>query len=161
MARMPILQTGICRRPSDGGFTLVELLVVLAVIAALAVAGSMSIASVSAGWGLRSAAYDLRALIADAQYEATRSGKTIELSWKEGAWTIKTPSQDRQKHADDRLTVSFIPAFSDGGKVLQLLPDGSSTGGTFRLTRQGRSIDVATHWLTGVPTIAWPQNPRR
>ena len=160
MASMPMSRSAMPHR-SDAGFTLVELLVVLAIIAGLAVMASMSISSLSTSWALRNSAYDLRGFIVEARGNAIRDGETVNLGWREGAWMLETSSASRQMRGDRRLDVSFRPAFSGDEPLFSMFPDGTSTGGTFRLAMAGHSIEIATDWLTGVPTVAWSENANR
>lgn len=122
----------ICRRPTERGFTLVEMLVVLTVLGLLAaaLAGSM-------GGGDRlarqKAAQTLRAAFADARLEARRTGRTARVD---------------PRALVEKSAVAEAPFPSPGGAII-FYPDGSSSGGTLRL---GEARLLAVDWLTGEVT---------
>ena len=55
-------------------------------------------------------------------------------------------------HLGHARFVFFRDADSERGQIV-FYPDGSSSGGKVRLTRNGRSIDITTAWLNGYVTM--------
>lgn len=73
------------RRRRHPGFTLLELMVVLAITAVLGALATPSFSALLARHRLRSAAHNLQADLALARLEASRRGLTIHLSFQPGA----------------------------------------------------------------------------
>jgi general secretion pathway protein H len=144
---------------NEAGFTLVELLVVLAVIALMTVITSITLNSFSTSWALRRAAQEGRDVVSETRRDAIRTGKPIIVKWPFSYFTTANSSGQQFKPSDRRLSASFIPAFAGAPTHLTIFPDGSSTGGTIRFTLRRNSVDVTTDWLTGLTTTTWPRNP--
>lgn len=130
------------------GFTLVELLVVL-VLLSLAM-GAMAVAFHGSGPRPRAAAAQLAAELRRLRQDAVANQ----------AVTAATPQQVGQLLAGGlgprlatRLPLSFEPdiptLFSGASQRMLFFPDGSSSGGAFRLG----SIEVRVNWIDGAVSV--------
>jgi general secretion pathway protein H len=139
-----------------GGFTLVEMLVCIAIVALLATALVPAISESSARSRLSNAA-DRVAL-------ALRTTRDLAL----GEARPEIFAFDREKHVvqsgDGRVQslasdfdVRLVARGADArGGTIRFFADGGSTGGVLRLSLQKRQLDVAVDWLTGRVSIAKP-----
>jgi len=129
-------------READG-YTLIELLVVLAImgliaIVAIPVAGR-TIESALLRTDVRALATQLRGLEA----ASVGRGKTIAIELRAG---VATDSLGVPLELPHGSAVAFV----DAKAPVHFYPDGTSDGGTFRVSRDGRSLDVNVEWLTGI-----------
>jgi prepilin-type N-terminal cleavage/methylation domain-containing protein len=128
------------RQDSAEGFTLVELLVVL-LLMSLAT-GAMAFAFRGSGPEPRAAALKLAAELRQLHDDAVARRAVTALAPK-----------DIAKLGAPRLRVSFRPGgptlFGAGADRLLFFPDGSSSGGTFRLG----AVQVDVNWLDGAVSV--------
>jgi general secretion pathway protein H len=137
-----------------GGFSLIELLVVLAIMALLAAVllpGGVR----SNGAELRSMAGDIRSLLLGTRIAAMRSGepRSVEVDLDRrvlgfGGKTVALPED---------VDLSLYTATSEvvGARVagIRFHADGTSTGGHIEIHRQGRAFRIGIDWLTGAVRI--------
>ncbi len=135
----------------QGGFTLVELLVVLAI---LALAYALAVPSMSTAVGGARRDAEARALVAalrEARSTALVTGREVRFtldpadrSWRFG---------DRRGRIDEqlRLTLELPPGGRDdaGRPFIAFFPEGGSTGGRMALADAGGSAQIQVNWLTG------------
>jgi general secretion pathway protein H len=133
-------------RTGDSGFTLVELLVVLAVIALLIVAAPTLVSAARPGLEGKAAARALAQDLNAARQAAIFSGDESQVTFDPGTGSYVAPGGKR--HAVPR---DFSLAFQPGGlsNRIRFFPDGSSTGGTIVLGAGGHQHRVTAHWLSG------------
>ncbi len=135
------------------GFTLAEMLVVLAIVALTLAIAAPVLRDVSSKRSVVSSAREVAALLRSARAEAILSGSdarvSIDLARKEAAasWDGERvafpPSSDIAVHTTrDELASASNASF-------RFFPDGSATGGSIRLTAGGQSQRIAIDWLTG------------
>lgn len=144
----------------DSGFTLLELLAVLAIVSLTTVLLAFPMAERSRrAQSVRSAAIDLAAMLQSAHAEAKRSNMeqrtVIDLTARR-FWTV---GGSRPHALPPDLTAAYdVPAAeqaAEGMASIRFRPDGSSSGGTVRLSGQRQSAIIAVDWLTGRTHIEW------
>ena len=134
------------------GFTLVEILAVVALIAL-----AMTLVAVTVGDGLtgarvKAASRDLVAALryTRAQAIVTRKQQALELDVEKRSYVA--PRKDEVQLPDDMelrlLTAAEERTGATTGRI-RFWPDGSSTGGRIKLVYGERAWDVEIAWLTG------------
>ena len=145
------------RRLRAAGFTLIEILVVLAIL-------GLSLALVvgykppwSSTLGLRGAAAEVAAGLREARSEAILRNRQVSLDldlarrrFQVGAGRVRQLSPELSLAL---LTVSGEQRNAQTGGI-RFNPDGSSTGGRISLGDGRRSIAVGVDWLTGRVSVA-------
>jgi general secretion pathway protein H len=127
---------------AEGGFTLIELLTVLAIMAMLAVlAVPFGVRAVEDAT-LRSDSRKLASALHGLQMQARRDQTMI---------VVDPAGADTRLPKLDGGTAVHLEA---RGGSLSYFPDGTSSGGTLRLSEHGRAIDIDVAWLTGNVTEA-------
>lgn len=118
----------VVRRPI-AGFTLLECLIVLAILAILGATTIPQVGAISGQWRLRSAGIRLSAELVRARWGALRAAEP---------WTVRptTTGLRIEKGQNDVATVALPPGImvsvNSGGDV-RFLPNGSAENATFRL----------------------------
>lgn len=134
------------------GFTLIEIIAVLMLIALVITVASVSVTQGIGGARIRAAAGDLVSALRYTRGQAivTRSEKTLELDVETRTYLApkKTPVVLPGKMEMRLLTASQERTGATSGKI-RFYPDGSSTGGRIRLLSGERVWDVEIAWLTG------------
>ena len=129
-------------RARQSGFTLLELMVVIAVLAILSAVAAPSIATFISTQRLRNAAFDLVSDLLLARNEALNRQNNVVISpssasggeWSDG-WTITSPSGTVTSRLGVPVVVRFVPADSSGNALASL---------TFAGTNGGRLATAAT-----------------
>lgn len=140
------------RGTGQAGFTLVELLVVLAMLALALAVVAPSLLRARAGPVARSAAYELagtlRELRAAAQTSNVERLVTIDVArrqyWAEGV----TARRRLPDHVRLDLWVPESERFGGGGRV-RFFPDGSASGARLVLQDDKARSTVSVDWLNG------------
>ncbi len=134
--------------PAEGGFTLLELLVVMTILGVLAVAGIAALPQGESGAHLRRLAWQMAQVARDARAEAVATGQVVELR-TERAGPSAAVLVAGQRHAAPAYSVQI--ASSNAGEhrsSIVFYPDGSSNGGTILIGEEApRQVHIA--WLTG------------
>lgn len=137
------------------GFSLIEMLVVLAIVSAVAGIAAVSIQKVKSGKSPYTYAADIAGRMTAQRYRAMNTGhiqtsqidlegKTIFATGQSGRITIP-------KTWD--LSVTFGLGLAESGNVpkIMFLPDGTSSGAEITLRNQrGEAAYVRVNWLTGL-----------
>jgi general secretion pathway protein H len=140
------------RRGREAGFTLIELIVVIAILGLVLALFVGRAAGPSRGLGLRAAANQLAAGLRETRAQAITADRPMELRldlahrvWRaaDGAVTALPPT------AAITLTTlaGEIQSANSGG--IQFEPDGSSSGGRIALADGNAHIEIGIDWLTG------------
>ena len=155
----PVLQAsgpvGVSHR--RGGFTLLELLVVISVLAlALAIVPPM-LTTVTATAELKSAARELASALRHARSRSIARSRdmALTLNVRSRRYQISGTGRDHSLPTDLDFKVygaaSESPNDDTGG--IRFFPDGSSTGGRISVTRGRRTLVVEVDWLLGRVSI--------
>jgi general secretion pathway protein H len=128
-------------RSGQDGFTLIELLVVLAIMGLMATLALPLAARAVDDAALRRDARALASRLHALQSRALEDQQTILIeSGADGTIDVATLGLPVQLHG---------AALSVRGGPLSFYPDGTSSGGTIRMTEHGRTFDLDIAWLTG------------
>ena len=140
----------------NAGYTLFELLVVLAIMGLVLATVPMVVATARPGPASRAAAEELAAALRLARGEAIgRYAPTTLLLDVEGA---SYRGVDGTVHElGEGMHIELVTARSEltgetSGQI-RFFPDGSSTGGEIAIADGGRSYRITVDWLTGVVEV--------
>ena len=135
------------------GFTLLELLVVLALVAlALALVPPMLSSGVP-GAELKAAARDITAGLRETRSRAIARNTEVAFVVDVEARSFRVGGAAAPRAVPEPILLSLVTAQQEqtdetrGG--IRFYPDGSSTGGRITLSHGDRSYDVTVDWLTG------------
>ena len=140
-------------RRNESGFTLLEVVCVLAIVAMLVAILLPRVPVATSQARLEAYAVEVAALLkADRNAALLRRGVVAasidaparQVSSGSSQWTVRIP--------DDVLMDSLLPEFCNGRPALSSVTffgTGMSCGGAIRLTRFGSGFDVRVNWLTG------------
>lgn len=140
----------LCRK--HRGFSLLELLVVLVIVALMATVVGVSISRSISGAEVRSASRDLTAALRYTRGQAilTRSEKTLSVDVEKREY--QAPDKPVVTIPED-LTIRLLTAQTEqtgeSAGTIRFFPDGSSTGGKVTLAAGEREWVVTVGWLTG------------
>lgn len=139
------------------GFTLLELLVVLAVIGLVMVAVPMMIAGGRPGPETRSAAIEIASALRQTRSESIARFQPTTFLVDVDARNYRVGKDGAVKILPEEMALSLYTARSeladDSQGGIRFFPDGSATGGRVTVTKGGHSYTVAVDWLTGVVTV--------
>ena len=139
------------------GFTLIEVLVVLALIAAASALAAGVVTGGFAGLRLRSSANTVAAQLRYTRAQALATGEAQRFVIDPRAHRWNAP---RGHHGDlpPTLGIAFIGARetqpSAGQGAIVFFPDGASTGGRVQLTAKKAAWNIDVAWLTGEVKVA-------
>lgn len=140
------------RRARAGGFSLLEMVLVMALIAA-----ATALAAAALGGGLdrmrlRSASKEVAAQLRFTRAQAMATGQPQRFTIDPHAHTWTAP-KGRHGELPAKLAIVFTGARevqpAQGIGAIQFFADGASTGGRIRMTAGQASWDVDVAWLTG------------
>jgi general secretion pathway protein H len=154
-----------CRR---GGFTLVELLVALAIAAVLLAVSVPSAGRFYTSMQYRSAVRDVVSVLNGARYAAVNSGRSQDVTINPTTNAVNSAAGARQLPEGLSLTVHAARELnrSDAG-VIRFYPQGGSSGGGVDIdSPNGGGVRITVDWLRGSvsqrrygedgPGDAWP-----
>lgn len=140
-------------RRAESGFTLLEMVCVLAIIALLAAIALPAIPRATSRTALESYALQTAALLKGDRNAAIRVGGVVETELSSQSKTIRSGASGRVVQLPGDVTFNAILADQCGGRAsgtaIQFLPSGMSCGGTIFLGRPGAAFEVRITWLTG------------
>ncbi len=141
----------------QGGFTIIELLVVMVIMAmAYTLASPMITAGVS-GTELKASARQLAAGLRKARSEAISRRREAVLTVDVEGHQFQLSGDQRVYHLPKSVAVKLFTAQSElvNGTTgaIRFFPDGGSTGGRITLSAHERNYDVDINWLTGQVVI--------
>ena len=140
-------------RPAESGFTLLETICVLAVIAMLAAIVLPAIPRATSRTALEAYALKTAALLKSDRNAAVRNGSTVQTELSQLSGTIRSGASGRVVQLPADVTFNAILANQCGGHAsgaaIEFLPSGMSCGGTIFLSRPGAGFEIRITWLTG------------
>ena len=148
--------------PRAAGFTLIELVAVILIIAIATGLASVAMTGGFDGIRLRSASSEVAAQLRFTRAQALATGKRQDFSIDPHAHTWKAP-KDRHGSLSKQLGIAFYgarevqPSASEGG--IAFFPDGASTGGRIRLSAKKAVRDIDVAWLTGEVRVKRGEGP--
>lgn len=141
------------------GFTLIEVLVVIALIALI---GSMTAVAMTGGLqgiGLRAASRDIAAQLRYTRAQAIASGRPQRFVIHPFGHLYASPGKGSGKIPDD-LGIGFYGArqasAQAGEGAIVFYPDGASTGGSIELSAKRAVRRITVAWLTGEVRLETP-----
>ena len=139
------------------GFTLLELVLVLAIVALATLLGAGAIGRGMEGLRLRSAANGVAAQLRFTRAQALATGEPQRFTIDPAAHAWNAP---KGRHGDlpPRVAIAFTGAReaqpAEGVGAVVFFPDGAATGGRVRLAQGGAAWQVDVAWLTGQVAVA-------
>lgn len=135
------------------GFTLLELLVVLAIVALMTAIAAPRFAAALPGAELDSGARKLAAGLREARSLAVSTNRAVPFTLRGDAnlYTIGRGGESRQ--LPGKLAITLVTgrreiSGANQGSI-RFFPDGSSTGGRIELKGAGGKRSIEVDWLTG------------
>lgn len=138
---------------AEAGFTLFEILVVMAVLVMAMVAVSALYRSPSPGTVLKTAAASLSSCLRDLRTAAIATGSERVASIDVDGRTLSFSDGRSPLQLDRSLVLSVTAADSEqrapGVAAVRFFPNGSSSGATIQLKSERQKYEVRVNWLTG------------
>ena len=139
------------------GFSLLEVLLVVAILAIASVLAAAVVRGSSPGIQLRAQAKELAAQLRYTRAHAIATGQAQRFTVDPRAHAWTAPG-DRDGDIPEAMDVSFVGAREvqprEGEGAIVFFPDGASTGGRVRLRIRGAGWNVDVAWLTGEVRVA-------
>ena len=145
------------RRRGESGFTLLEIICVLAIIAMLAAIALPAFPRETSRTMLEAYAVQTAALLKSDRNAAIRRGVAVATDLGAISRTIRSGASGRLVQLPQDVGFNAILAIQcdrrAAGMAIQFLPSGMSCGGTIFLSRLGTTLEVRVAWLTGAVEI--------
>ena len=142
---------------TESGFTLFELLVVLAILGLTVTLAVPAFQRVMPGLELKAAARSVAATLREAHGLAVSSNREVAVTIDVAGHTMGLGSARPIEQLDPRFALSLYTAtdelVSGSAGNIRFYPDGTSTGGRVRVVYGERQYDVLVNWITGIVTI--------
>lgn len=140
-------------RRDEGGFTLIELILVLFIIVAgMAIIGP-NISSGQASTQIRATARDIGSALRYVRGLSLANQKQAVFSLDLDNSRYRVENRDKAYPIPDDIEITLVTAQSElegeGQGNIRFFPDGSSTGGRITLERDGFKHVIDINWLTG------------
>lgn len=134
------------------GVSLLEMLLVVALLAAISVLAAGAMTGGFAGMQLRNQAKQITAQLRYTRTQAIATGQSQRFTIDPQAHTWTAPN-DRHGDIPEKLRVRFIGAREvqprQGEGAIVFFPDGASTGGRVQLSAKKAAMNIDVTWLTG------------
>jgi general secretion pathway protein H len=134
------------------GVSLLEMLLVIALLAAISVLAAGAMTGGFAGMQLRSEAKQITAQLRYTRTQAIATGKPQRFIIDPEARTWTAPN-NRHGEIPEKLGIRFMGAREvqprRGEGAIVFFPDGASTGGRVQLSAKKAAMNVDVTWLTG------------
>ncbi len=153
------LPTSRLLRHRNRGFTLIELMVVMGLIALIMSFAAYAINKQLPGQQLRSSAKELAAELRFTKSQAMVTGEaqSFQINAKTREWKgPKNHSGVLPKSLEVIATTARIEQPEDDVAAIKFFPDGAATGGRIVLQHDTAKWQVDVKWLTGEVTVSKP-----
>ena len=143
-------------RRSTAGFTLLELLVVLVLMALMTGLAIPLISAGTPGAQIKAASRELMAGLRQAREQAIVSRQPAALTINVDDRRFQISGHPRAFQLPGKLQIGlFVAEVEDNGKLGSFVfyPDGSSTGGRVTVSLDGQTNRIDVDWLTGVARL--------
>ena len=142
------------------GFTLIEIIVVIALIGVVATVAALSFSRSLSGARIEAASRDLVAALRYTRGQAIVKGEQKVLTLDLENNTYQAPAKaaiDLPKDMELRLTTAQQELVDENKGGIRFFPDGSSTGGNIAVVLGEREWKINVGWLTGEITLDRPE----
>ncbi len=142
------MQTSRAMTSGNAGYTLLELLVALALIAMVVTAVPAIYEQVIPSYRVRQLANDLAYQLRSLREAARSEGTMKQISFD----TLPAPLVPGNGSIPEDTVIKFQPTSlwtSAGGRSLRFYPNGSSNGGEVTVSRRNLRVTVAIDWVSG------------
>ena len=141
----------------QSGFTLLEMVVVLMIMAAVSLLAAAAVTNGFAGTRLRSDAQEIAAQLRYTRAQAIATGRPQQFFIDPAAHAWRAPNT-----RDGKVSKQFGIVFTGAREVqptqgvgsIMFFPDGASTGGRVQLNAKTAAWNVDVAWLTGEVKLA-------
>jgi len=134
------------------GFSLLEVMLVMLLIAAMSVLAAAAVTGGFAGMRVRAEAKQIAAQLRYTRAQAISTGQSQRFLIDPAAHTWLAPN-DRKGQVGKAFGIYFYGAREvqpmRGVGAIQFFSDGASTGGRVQLTAKGAAWNIDVSWLTG------------
>jgi general secretion pathway protein H len=142
-------------RLGEPGFTLIELIVVLAIVSLVLALVVPNIGQRSGKFALAAAAHNVAAALRLTRDQAITQSRPTLFVARGGAYG--RDGDKRVWHVPQGVTLAFLDSERSGraqpSGAIRFYPDGSSTGGTLALTDGATRFTVLVAWINGNVSI--------
>lgn len=139
------------------GFTLLEVVLVLAIVALASLLAAAAVGGGTDGMRLRSAAKEVAAQLRFTRAQALATGEPQRFTIDPAAHAWTAP-KERDGELSRKLSIVFTGARevqpAEGVGAIVFFPDGASTGGRVRMAIGEAAWQVDVAWLTGEVRVA-------
>jgi general secretion pathway protein H len=152
------------RRRRPAGFTLLEVLLVMVLIAAASVLAALTVSGGFESMRLRSSAKEIAANLRYARVQAISTGKpqSFAIDPRAHVWQ---GANGRKGEIPKKLGIVFTGAREvqprDGVGAIMFFADGASTGGRVQVNSRNAAWNVDVAWLTGEVSLHRARADRR
>ena len=139
-------------KSNEAGFTLIEMLAVLAVLALAAALVVMHGPQRSPALDLRTAVQQVAGTLRLARSRAIAGNRDVGVTFDTAARSVRLDGTGaRALPPGVAITVTALMGETAGERLaaIRFAPDGSSTGGQVDLDGAGRRVRIGVEWLTG------------
>ncbi len=141
------------RKPHEGGFTLIEIICVLAIVGMLAALALPALPHSTSRVDLEAFAVETASLLKSDRNAAIREHKLVSTEMNADARLIRSGYDRRTIELPSDVALDALVARQCGGRMtgttIDFFPSGMSCGGTIALSRLDTVFQIRVNWLTG------------